>query len=143
MIELSAYDFSIDPSQIAIKEWWQALINIEATFCLSVGKVQIIQEPHYCVVELVNALRRWEASSNYLSDFGYESMNEEETELLWFRLTSENRWLIGSAWQHAECPDSVPTQVLKTAIQIFKKSVEQSVANDLGVNLMDFEAFAA
>lgn len=143
MIELSAYDFSIDPPQTAIREWWQILINIEATFCITVGKVQIIQEPHYCVVELVNALRRWEASSTYLSDFEYESMNEEETELLWFRLASEDRWLVGSAWQQTECPDLVSTQALKTAIQIFKKSVEQSVANDLGVNLIDFEEFAA
>lgn len=143
MIELSASDFSIDPPQIAIQYWGQALTNIEATFCLSVGKVQIIQEPHYCIVELVNALRRWEASSNYLSDFEYESMNEEETELLWFRLTSENRWLVGSAWQQTECPDSVSTPAIKTAIQIFNKSVEQSVANDLGVNLLDFEEFVA
>lgn len=41
MIELSAYDFSIDPPQTAIREWWQVLINIEATFCITVGKVQM------------------------------------------------------------------------------------------------------
>ncbi|KAI9131311.1 hypothetical protein [Acaryochloris sp. CCMEE 5410] len=143
MIELSASDFSISPPQIAIREWWQALINIEATFCITIGKIQMIQEPHFCVVELVNALRCWEASSNYLSDFEYESMNEEETELLWFQLTSEDRWLVGSAWQQTECPDPVSTQALKTAIHIFNKSVEQSVANDLGVYLMDFKEFAA
>ena len=143
MIELSAFDFSINPPQIAIREWWQALINIEATFCITIGKVQIMQEPYFCVVELVNALRRWEASSNYLSDFEYESMNEEENELLWFRLVSENHWFVGSAWQQTECPDPVSTQALKTAILVFNRSVEQSVTNDLGVNLIDFEEFAA
>ncbi|MFV8783238.1 hypothetical protein ACNKU7_12525 [Microbulbifer sp. SA54] len=128
MIELLTENFEIDPHGLKIQKWWQALINIQATFVLKVNGEKILEEPSWCVVEMAQALKMWELQSNWRTDFSYESMDEDEPELLWFRRTSDETWHVGSAWQISPANSQVSTEQLRNAVDQYCGQVERSVA---------------
>ncbi len=143
MIQFSARDFEIDPPKTKIREWWQAELNIQATFTVKVDGETILEEPHWCVVEMVHALNRWVSEGDWKLDFVYESMDDEEPELLWFKQSTSGAWSIGSAWQQREVRTLVATEALQTAVQTFTGNVQNTVESELGVKLNDFNEFAA
>jgi hypothetical protein len=87
-----------DPVDIQIEEWWQALLRIEGIFTVEVSEGLLLEEPHWCIVELASALEKWLPEAQLGNEFVYTSMDDEQEGLLWFRLVSPDRWQIGSAW---------------------------------------------
>ncbi|MEM9156135.1 MAG: hypothetical protein AAGB13_14060 [Cyanobacteria bacterium P01_F01_bin.33] len=142
MIEIAASNFEIDPPTTRIKEWWQAELNIQATLTVTVDGEIILQEPHWCVVELSQALSQWEANCNWETGFQYNSMDEEESNLLCFKQSETGEWIIGSAWQLKETRQKVPTKALQKAVRTLVRNVKGSVVSELGVDLCKFKEFA-
>ena len=85
------------------KEWWQALLWIEAEFSVEVSEGVLLSESHWCIVELAEHLAHWcRGASEDGPAFYYTSMDDAQEGLLWFRPEKNGMWSVGSAWQEFE-----------------------------------------
>ena len=135
VLRLSIRQVTTDPVDRQIEEWWQALLNIEGIFTVEVSKGLLLEEPHWCIVELASALKKWLPEGPLGNEFVYTSMDEEQEGLLWFRLVSPDRWQIGSAWEIFSCTETFCLSVLMSACQEYIAHVEEEVKTVLGLEL--------
>ena len=138
---LLAEGFEIDPPGLAVSEWYQAQINVQATFKVIFDDRVFIEETSFCVVELAHALSIWETKTHMTDAFYFSSMDEEEEGLLWFEPAEQDKWLVGSVLRKDETEIEVTESQLAHAVAVFKGQVESSVKQELGIGLRSFEEF--
>jgi hypothetical protein len=124
-----------DPVDRQIEEWWQALLNIEGIFTVEVSEGLLLEETHWCIVELASELKKWLPDGQLGNEFVYTSMDEEKEGLLWFRPVSPDKWQIGSAWEVFPCMETFCTSILISACREYIAQVEAEVRTVLGLEL--------
>lgn len=132
MIEFSIENIHIDPEGTKIKEEHQALLNIGATLKIFIDGHKYFEEPYVTIVELAKQLSNWLKNKN--GGFVFESMDDEEQEILIFRKT-DSGWFLHSAWQEFEMQKATNHSQLCAVASKFISIVKSRVANELGVNL--------
>ena len=83
MLILESKNYFKDPPNASLEKWWQVLINIEADFIAQVDGDILVQDSHWCAVELAHQLKNWLRDSSRA--FSYISMDTEDETLLWFK----------------------------------------------------------
>lgn len=133
-LELLVDRVYISPPGLAISDWLYALVNIEGDFAVRLPSGVLVEDTHWCVVELARDLRRWLRAPD--EDFVYTSMDDEEEGLLWFRREGPDAWRVGSVWQRFEAEETFPLSTLTGAARAFVERVEELVRTDLGIDLV-------
>lgn len=125
----------IEPPGQAISDWCSALVNIEGDFAVHLPSGLLLQDSHWCVVELAHELRRWLALDQR-EDFFYTSMDDEEEGLLWFRQEADDAWRVGSAWQRFAAEETFSHSTLVEASLAYVRQVEDLVRAHLRIDLV-------
>jgi len=117
------------------RAWHELLLRIVADFAIVYDQREIYHEQEFCVVELAYQLRRWLAKEGlFASPFQYESMEAEETPLLWFRLGAHG-WVLGTL--HRTLVDHLQLEDLKQASESFVAELLAEVPRQLGLDVTD------
>ncbi len=105
----------------------RAQIWIQADFEVRVPEGLLLSEPYWCVVELAIALAHWLTyASQSGPTFRYESIDDSEPNLLWFRRVAVGGWLVGSAWQRMENRTPCTFAELTAAARLYIERVREA-----------------
>lgn len=132
-LELLVDRVHVDPPGLTVSEWYQALVNVEGDFAVRLPSGVLIEDSHWCVVELAHALRGWLRTAD--EDFVYTSMDDEEEGLLWFRREAPDVWRVGSVRQRFEAEETFSQAALAGAARAFVERVENLVRTGLRIDL--------
>ncbi|WP_152525638.1 hypothetical protein [Siccibacter turicensis] len=99
-----------------LREGPQLLAEVEGELIISIKGKIIFSEKGILLLEFAKELSSWLSSDN--GDFLYESMDFEDSPILFFKKQPDGLWLIGSVWDPETYPDIV-SDVLKVACKSF------------------------
>jgi hypothetical protein len=122
-----------------IRDKHDLLLAVGATFRLSMWDRVVYQEATFPIVELRVALERWISSSDVVrQDFEFESMESDESDLVWFRCQSDGRWRVGSVHQDGLAPEQLALGELLDACHAYIESVDAWVRRYLEIEIRNY-----
>ena len=139
MFVLESKNYFKDSPNTPLEEWWQVLINVESNFTAYVDGDVLVQDSHWCAVELAYHLKNWLKDSSQA--FSYTSMDTEDENLLWFKPVGDGTWRVGSVWQTKNFDVAFKLEQIEIACQNYVGSVEKAVADNFGIHLTDFSEY--
>jgi hypothetical protein len=90
--------------------------------------VVVYSEVQFPIVELRVALERWlKAREDSLDDFEFESMESDETGLVWFRRQPSGKWRVGSVHQDELAVDELDLDDVVRGCERFVTGVDDWV----------------
>lgn len=100
----------------ALSEGPQLLAEVEGELIISIRGGSIFSEKGILLLEFAKEVSSWLSSDNDV--FLYESMDFEDSPIIFFQKQPNGLWLIGSAWDRKTYPD-IMSDVLKEACKSF------------------------
>lgn len=118
----------------ALREGPQLLAEVEGELIISIEGKNIFSEKGILLLEFAKEISSWLSLDN--GDFLYESMDFEDSPILFFQKQPNGLWLIGSVWDLETYPGIV-SDVLKEAC----KSFINELVDDLKSYGLDCECY--
>ncbi|HKS33164.1 MAG TPA: hypothetical protein VJS14_05490 [Enterobacteriaceae bacterium] len=117
-----------------LREGPQLLAEVEGELIISVGEKNVFCEKGILLLEFAKEVSSWLLMDN--GDFLYESMDFEDSPILFFQKQPNGLWLIGSVWSLETYPD-IASHILKEAC----KSFINELVDDLKSYELDCECY--
>jgi len=121
-------DFNIDN----IEKDWQLILRIVADFEILINGKVFFNEPQFPVVEFAMQAAAW--SRNVKENFDYESMESDESPLIWFNSKNDN-YTVGSPWQKYEERNPIEREVLQTSLNNFIEALRKELVSDYEIDI--------
>jgi len=131
-MNLSTSNYHIDPPGMKIKEYYQAIINIEAMLTITDSDGLYFEEPLFTVVELADQLKKWLNAEK--GEFIFETMDDDVENLLVFK-PLDGGWSVYSAWENRPFSDSLTTDELVGVVEKFISDVKEGVKEHLNLDV--------
>ena len=126
-LQIEFSNLAVDPPQLEIDCLARAIVNIEATIQISHNGMTVLHDEHWCVVDLMYCLVRWVKHSSFDHSFQYESVDDDDPELLLVHRGDSDSWHISSSRQLRPADNTIYTSELKTAIELFTTKLRKEV----------------
>lgn len=134
-MKLEMSNFKIDPTGKVIRDKAGAYTNIEANLRLYIGERLFLDFQDACIVELAGMLHKWLSSGDaLLTDFQYESMDEEEKDILCF-VVNGNEVKVYSIWQKFSVTEPLEMTAVIIELERFIKDVIDRCRHELAVDV--------
>lgn len=131
-MKLSTSNYHIDPPGMKIKEYYQAMINIEAKLTITDSEGLYFEEPLFTVVELADQLKKWLNSEK--GKFIFETMDDDVENLLVFE-PHDDEWSVYSSWENRPFSDILTTDELVEVAEKFISDVKVGVKEHLNLDV--------
>ena len=120
-----------------IRDNFDLLVGVSATLTIRVGDRVLFEEADLPIVELRVQLAQWLAKLASGNDFELDSLESDDTGIVWIRKVSSGKWQIGSVWQeYAEKREWTEVEV-RACIEGFASRVDAWALAELKVDLVE------
>ncbi len=133
MIRIEFENLHLDRQRI--ESWSDAILGVVADFQITVDDSIVYHDVEFPVIELAYQMHRWllcDVANAH--DLEYESMESEESPLIWFRRDAD-RWVIGAAHQ-LRASGPVRLQDVEVAARHFIATLDEAVRTAFALNLL-------
>jgi hypothetical protein len=114
----------------------ERLLHIEASCRIVVDGREWFNEPMFSVVEFAGAVTTWLQRGG---DFEFESMEADESPLLWVRVTGDE-CIVGAAWEAFSIDEPFPLHVVRGELDRFASSIPAATKAQLDIDVSDLMA---
>lgn len=121
-----------------LPEPYDVLLGLNAHFELVTSRGILLSEPEFTVVEFAASLARWLRDGlpqNH--DFAFESVEAEESGLVWFRRVDDG-WRVGSVWQSIPDPEPKSLEEIRQAAEAFSRALLEDAQRQFGLDLTPY-----
>lgn len=125
-----------DPESSKLEDNWELMINVEGDLKIYLNGSLFFSEPMMTIVELAVELNKW-LSKPVGSSFKYETIDDDEENILNITAVSDNQFIFDSAWQEVEFIDSFNREEVVVFVRNYINHVISAVKKNLGVNLSE------
>lgn len=117
------------------------LIDVQGKLEVLIDEVSFFLEPSLALLEFGVNLARWrKAIEDTQEDFYFFTMEHDERDgpILAFINKGDNKWSLCSIWQEYEHKESLPLNVILTAVDLFLLNFDRKLKKNFGIITGDF-----
>ncbi len=136
MITFKIQNIIKDPESSKLNDDWELLINIEGDLKIYLNDSLFFNDPMMTIVELAVELKKW-LSKPIGTSFKYETIDDEEENILNISAISDNQFTFNSAWQETEFKDTFNREEVISFVSSYINYVVSSIDKELKANLSE------